>query len=121
MRSNLSRSHPSYFRRLAAALRFLLLFLRALILSNLQMAGVVLFRRRADLAPGFVPYPIAGLTSTELLILSHCITLTPGTTSVEISAERTELLLHALDARDPATVVSSIKRDLEEPLLAWTR
>jgi multisubunit Na+/H+ antiporter MnhE subunit len=96
-------------------------FLRALIVSNLQMARVVLFRQAADLAPDFVAYPIAGLTRFEILILSHCITLTPGTTSVAISDDLTVLTVHALDAADPSAVRASIKHDLEAPLLAWTR
>ena len=85
------------------------------------MARVVLFRRVRDLGPDFIAYPIAGLSPLEIVILSHCITLTPGTTSVEISADRSVLILHALDAGDPAGVCAAIRKDLEEPLLAWTR
>ena len=96
-------------------------FLRALVVSNLQMARIVLFRPVRDLTPDFVVYPIAGLTQFEILVLSHCITLTPGTTSVEISEDLTMLKVHALDAADPAAVRASIKQDLEAPLLAWTR
>lgn len=111
----------SWPRRGLAFAIFLARFGSALLVSNLQMARVVLFRRVRDLAPDFVPYPIAGLSDFEIVVLSHCITLTPGTTSVEISADRRVLVLHALDAVDPAAVCAGIKRDLEAPLLAWTR
>lgn len=96
-------------------------FARALIVSNLQMARTVLFRPVRELAPDFIPYPIAGLSRTEIVLLSHCITLTPGTTSVEISEDQRTLVVHALDGADPAAVCRAIKEDLEAPLLAWTR
>ena len=111
----------AWARRAVALVRFVVRFLAALFTANLQMVRVVLFRPTASLAPDFVDYPVAGLTETEIVILSHCITLTPGTTSVEISDDRSVLVLHVLDAGDPAGVCAAIKKDLEEPLLAWTR
>jgi multisubunit Na+/H+ antiporter MnhE subunit len=115
------RSLRTWPRRAFHLVRFGSRFVRALLVSNLQMARVVLFRPVRDLAPDFIAYPISGLTPLEIVVLSHCITLTPGTTSVEISADRTTLLVHALEADDPAGVCAAIKRDLEAPLLAWTR
>jgi multicomponent Na+:H+ antiporter subunit E len=112
------------FSLLRRALRlglFGVCFLRALVVSNLQMARVVLFRPVRDLSPDFVAYPIGGLTRFEIVVLSHCITLTPGTTSVEISDDLSVLTVHALDAADADAVRASIKQDLEAPLLAWTR
>lgn len=111
----------TWLRRSTGFVRFVARFLKALIASNLQMAGVVLFRPVGDLSPGFVDYPIAALSPTEIVLLSHCITLTPGTTSVEISPDRRTLIVHALDAADHASVRRAIKQELEEPLLAWTR
>lgn len=116
-----SNTRRSWLLRLVNLFRFGLCFLQALIVANLQMVRVVLFRPVRDLAPGFVTYPIAGLSNLELVVLSHCVTLTPGTTSVEITDDRESLVIHALDAGDPEAVCASIKKDLEEPLLAWTR
>lgn len=106
--------------RAFALVLFCLHFLRALIVSNIQMAAVVLFRPVRSLSPGFIRYPIGGLSEMEIILLSHCITLTPGTTSVEVSDDRQTLLVHALDARDADQARASIKQ-LEAPLLAWTR
>jgi multisubunit Na+/H+ antiporter MnhE subunit len=96
-------------------------FLRELTVANLQMAKVVLFRPTSTLSPDFIDYSIEGLSAFEIVVLSHCITLTPGTTSVEISEDRKNLVIHALDAGDPAGVCAGIKKTLEEPILAWTR
>lgn len=100
---------------------FVLAFLRALVLANLQLAKSVLFEKRENLSPGFLTYPVENLSKLEILVLSHCITLTPGTTTVEISADFTRLTLHALDARDPEATVNSIREELEGPILRWTR
>ncbi len=96
-------------------------FTRELVLANISLAKAVLLQRREDLAPGFLTYPLEGLKPLEILILTHSITLTPGTTSVEISPSRDVLLVHAFDARDPEAVRESIRQGLEKPLLAWSR
>jgi multisubunit Na+/H+ antiporter MnhE subunit len=100
---------------------FILLFTKELFMANLVMARTVLFQRISDLAPEFIDYDVAGLTPLELVILTHCITLTPGTTSVQLDEVRGYLVLHALDARDPDAVRLGIKNSLENPILRWTR
>lgn len=114
----LRRSWP---QRALSFFRFCGGFLWALVAANLQMARVVLFRPLRHLTPAFIKYPIKDLSNLEVVLLSHCITLTPGTTSVEISADRTTLVIHALDGSDPAAVCRSIQSELEMPMLAWTR
>lgn len=96
-------------------------FTRELVMANIAMAKSVLFQKREELAPGFITYSLKGLNRFEILILTHSITLTPGTTSVQLADDHSELLVHAFDARDPEGVRASIKNGLEKPLLAWTR
>jgi len=120
--SNPRSSRPfSLVRRTANFAWFVVRFARALVISNVEMARVVLFRPVRELSPDFIEYPIAGLSRMEIVLLSHCITLTPGTTSVEVSEDHRTLVVHALEGADPATVCRTIKEDLEAPLLAWTR
>lgn len=107
--------------RIFGFLLFLIYFFRALLIANLQLARTVLFEKSEDLSPGFLNYSVDELTKLEILLLSHCITLTPGTTTVEISEDFKELLVHALDARDPRATAQSIRDELELPLLRWTR
>lgn len=107
--------------RVVGFVLFVFYFLRALVLANLQLAKTVLFEKRENLAPGFLDYPVEGLSKLEIFVLSHCITLTPGTTTVEIAPDFSRLTLHALDARDPEAVKMDIQRQLEAPILMWTR
>lgn len=114
------RKRPLPLRVLGFVL-FIAYFLRALVIANLQLVRAVLLEPRESLAPGFLTYPVEHLSKLEILVLSHCITLTPGTTTVEVAPDFKQLILHALDARDPEGAVAGIKSDLELPILAWTR
>lgn len=111
----------SWPARVVGFFAFGLHFTRELVLANIAVAKSVLFQKREELAPGFIRYPLKGLNRLEILVLTHSITLTPGTTSVKIAEDYSELIVHALDARDPDGVRASIKNGLETPLLAWTR
>ncbi len=111
----------SWLRRAVGLAVFCLIFVRELVLANMAVAKTVLFQRVSALKPGFVHYSIEGLSAFEVLMLTQCITLTPGTTSVEVAEDRRMLVVHALDAADPAAVCEGIKRTLEAPILAWTR
>jgi len=119
--STVASQKRSLVSRAVGLFLFVLAFLRALVLANLQLAKTILFVKREDLSPGFVTYPVEHLSKLEILVLSHCITLTPGTTTVEVSADFKTLTLHALDARDPEGTVKSIQDELERPILRWTR
>ena len=100
---------------------FLFHFTCELVLANIAVAKSVLFQPVSALVPDFISYPLEGLTDFEIVVLTHCITLTPGTTSVDVSEDGKVLVVHALDARDPQGVCDGIKKTLEAPILAWTR
>ncbi|CAM2863608.1 Na+/H+ antiporter subunit E [Rariglobus hedericola] len=118
-----AKEHPrhSWPSRAIGFAAFLFHFARELVLANIAVAKSVLFQPVSALVPDFISYPLDGLSDFEIVVLTHCITLTPGTTSVEVSEDRTTLVVHALDARDPQGVCDGIKKTLETPILAWTR
>jgi multisubunit Na+/H+ antiporter MnhE subunit len=111
----------SYVRRALALLRFAALFLREFIRSNLTVARAVLFRPRDSLRPDFLSYDVTGLTRTEILLLAYAITLTPGSTAVEVSEDGRALTLHVFDIDDADAVRAGIDRHLKQPLLRITR
>jgi multisubunit Na+/H+ antiporter MnhE subunit len=104
-----------------AAFVLLLRFLRALTLSGLQTVGVILRAGR----PGGMPPPVALLrvrfapmSEAGAALLGSMVSLTPGTTTIDIDMERRELLLHVLDASDTDALVAGIRRDFEPGLVA---
>ena len=66
-------------------------------------------------------YSVEGLTRGEILLLSHCITLTPGTLTVEVATDFSLLRLHIFDGENAEEVLADIRTGLEKPILAFTR
>ncbi len=111
----------SYTRRVLAFVRFLIVFLREFILANLNVVRIILFRSKESLHPDFIEYSTTGLKPFEILLLSYCISLTPGSTSVKVSDDFNTLTLHTLHVEDRDKVRSHIDRVLRRGILAFTR
>lgn len=111
----------NYVRRTFAFLRFLWIFLRGFISSNLTIAKAVLLQRKEDIHPNILTLDISDLGRIETVILAQCITLTPGTTTIDISEDMKTLWFHAFDARDPDTTRAAINEKLKKSLLEFTR
>ena len=110
-----------YTRRTLAGLRFFLWFAKALVLANHAMAIAILSRSRRRMRPVVVDYPVDELSRGEILILSHCITLTPGTLTVEVALDDSLLRIHVFDGDNVDDVLNDIRTGLEKPILAFTR
>lgn len=78
--------------------------------------AVIILRGKQALRPGFVRMPYGYLSDTAANLLGALITLTPGTTTVDIDLERREFLLHLLDVQQSEATLASIRRDLLLPL-----
>jgi multicomponent Na+:H+ antiporter subunit E len=104
-----------------AFFRWVWAFTKALLLAQIRVAQIILFPKSFPIDPGFIEFPIDKLTDLELLILSHSISLTPGTTSVDIDREQNLLLIHGLEAGQPEETIREIRESLLKPLLAFTR
>ncbi len=97
--------------------RYILLVVWDIVIANFQIAWIILFRRNRDLRPAWLAIPL-DLTSTEAItVLAGTVSLTPGTVSSDISTDGRHLLVHALDAPDPAAEIARIKARYERRLL----
>lgn len=110
-----------YTRRCLAGVRFAFIFVREFVTANISVAATVLFRSAESLHPNFLTYDVAGMQPGEILLLSYCITLTPGTTTVQISDDFNHLVVHALDANQPDLIRERIDRNLKEPIIRFMR
>lgn len=88
-----------------------------IILANIHVAMIVLFKRNRDMASAWIIVPLALRTPEAITVLAGTITLTPGTVSADLSADGRALLVHALDAADPDAVRDEIKNRYERRLL----
>lgn len=108
--------------RLTAALVLPLRFGVALLAAGAQTVATILRQARGGGAPppaAFVRIGFAPMTPAGAALLGCMISLTPGTTVIDIDMARRRMVLHMLDTRDAAAAVELIRRRFEPPLLAW--
>jgi multicomponent K+:H+ antiporter subunit E len=60
--------------------------------------------------------PLDVRSDIGIAVLANTVTLTPGTLSADLSADRRELVVHYLDEQDPAELVRGIKSRYEQPI-----
>lgn len=110
-----------YVRRSWGLIVFLFEYLWEFLEANLSVAYLILFVNKQKICPQFFRYDTGDLTPFEVLVLGHCITLTPGTTTVEVDPHYQFLVVHCIHADSIQKVVSGIKNRLEKPLLKVSR
>jgi multicomponent K+:H+ antiporter subunit E len=95
---------------------FMLVVLWDIIVSNIEVAKLILFRRGDSLRTRYVTVPLDLETPEAIALLAGTITMTPGTVSADLSADGKALLVHCLDTGDPAATVAAIKARYERRL-----
>jgi multicomponent Na+:H+ antiporter subunit E len=73
----------------------LLFFLWEVLLSNLRITRVIL-SPKLDLKPAIVAVDVQSLSRPALIVMANFITLTPGTLSLDISADQSTLYVHTI-------------------------
>ena len=111
----LVREQLSAVRHAVRPLKLLLLiglFFKELSLSAIKVA-ILVVRPNMQLRPGIFAFPLTLTRDFEITLLANLITLTPGTLSVDVSADRKTLYVHALDCHDPAAEKRAISSGFE--------
>lgn len=109
------RDRRARIRNWGTALRLGLTVLWDIVLSNIQLARLIL-GPEARLKPTFVWIPLDAKDEHAIIALAGIITMTPGTLSCDVSDDRSHLLVHAFNADDPAELAAGIKARYEQPL-----
>lgn len=95
---------------------FMLVVLWDIIVSNIEVAKLILFRRGDSLRTRYVTVPLDLEAPEAIALLAGTITMTPGTVSADLRADGKALLVHCLDTGDPAATVAAIKARYERRL-----
>jgi len=101
-------------------LSLLLLFIRELIMSAVKVAWLVV-QPRLNIRPAIIAYPLTVTTDLQITLLANMITLTPGTLSVDVSADRKTLYVHAIDMESKEDLIGSIAAGFERKILEVLR
>jgi multicomponent K+:H+ antiporter subunit E len=102
--------------KLIHALVFVLIYLWEIVLSTARIAVLVL-SPKPRLNPCFVEVPLDLRGELPRFLFACLISMTPGSMSVGLDQENNVLLVHLLDAPDPAAAVAEMKAVFEKPLV----
>lgn len=113
-----SQPKPSVvLRRIVKLPGLLLFFLWEVLLSNLRITRAVL-SPKLDLKPAVVAVDVQSLSEPALMIMTSFITLTPGTLSLDVSADSSTLYVHTMhiDSADEfrAELYEKVRRRVQE-------
>lgn len=96
------------------------LFVKELILSALKVAWLAV-QPRIVIRPAIVAYPLTVTTDAQITLLANLITLTPGTLSIDVSADRKTLYIHAIDIASREALIGDIAAGFETKVLQVLR
>lgn len=102
-----------YARRSQKLINLVLFFLAELIRANLRVAREIVTPRE-HMRPGIVAIPLSTRTDAQTTLLANLITLTPGSLSIDVSADGKVLYVHAMYIGD----VEEFRRMVKE---GWER
>ena len=84
-----------------------------IIVANVQVAMIILFRREAEIRSHWIPVPLELTSAEAITVLAGTITMTPGTVSATLSADGSCILVHCLHTDEPDAVRDGIKARYE--------
>lgn len=110
-------ARPSAMRRIRRIISLAFLFLYELFVSAVRVALVVL---RPDLSnavrPAIIAVPLTVQSDAEITLLANMITLTPGTLSVDVAADKSVLYVHALHMAGKNAMIADIANGFEKKI-----
>lgn len=89
-----------------------LYFIGEVLIANARLC-VAILRPRLQLQPAIVSIPVAELTRQELVALATFVTLTPGTLSIDVSADASTLYIHTFNLGDAQQFRREVKQNIQ--------
>ncbi len=114
------QSSERYSRKVLRSVEFAAFFIGQLVIASFRVtADIVTPAQRAR--PGIVAVPLDAETDIEITMLANVISLTPGSISLDVSADRRTLFVHVMFLDDVATCRREIKDGFERRILELLR
>lgn len=98
--------------RLYRILKLLAVFLREFTLSVFRVARLVL-SPTMRFTPAAFRFPLTLEHDRQITLLANMITLTPGTLTVDVTEDRSALIVHAIDCPDVEAARADIRNGFE--------
>ncbi len=107
-----------YVKKVILVIKFIIFYFKELLLSNFRVAFDVL-KPELQVSPGIIAVPLAIDKDTEITLLAHLISLTPGSLSLDVSSDKTILYVHVMhiDPDNVDKIRMEIKEKFEEKVI----
>ncbi len=102
-------------RHAGVLLRYLMVFIYDIVRGSFHVAWLIL-KGPSRLNPAFIVVPLELKSDLGISLLANTISLTPGTVSSLVSADKRTLIVHTIDTGNPDAMVAEIKQRYEVPL-----
>ncbi|AXF54648.1 Na+/H+ antiporter subunit E [Salicibibacter kimchii] len=118
----LRRSLPQtfYMQRVWAIIKLIFLFIKELVVANIDMIRVIV-SPRLNVTPGIVALRTSLKTDWEVTVLSMCITLTPGTMTMDYSEDGRTLYIHCIHVENTQEVIDDVRNNFERAIREVTK
>lgn len=108
-----------YMRRVFAAFKLIALFIKELIISNIDVVKVLL-SPKFDIEPGIIEVPTQLKSDWELTLLASLISLTPGTLSMDFSEDKKSIFVHSIHVPNKEQMIREIHDTFEKAIMEVT-
>lgn len=108
-----------YMRRVFAAFKLIALFIKELIMSNIDVVKVLL-SPKLNIEPGIIEVPTQLKSDWELTLLASLISLTPGTLSMDFSEDKKSIFVHSIHVPDKEEMIREIHETFEKAIMEVT-
>lgn len=108
-----------YMRRVIAAFKLLALFIKELILSNIDVVKVLL-SPKFEIEPAIIEVSTELKSGWELTLLVSLISLTPGTIVMDFSEDNKSLFIHSIHVPDKEEMIREIHETFEKAIMEVT-
>lgn len=103
-------------QRPAVLIKFIIRVVLDILIANV-LVGRMILGPNHKLQPAFIRYKLQLKSPLAISALANTISLTPGTVSCDLSADRRYLLIHSLHVDDLEATVLEIHQRYEKPLM----
>ncbi len=113
-------SDRKYFTKIPKIISFFFFFWFELVKANIHVAYEVI-TPKLQMTAGIVKFPLSAKTDLEITLLANLISLTPGTLSLDVTADKKFLFVHSMYIEDRESFITEIKDGFERRLLEVMR
>lgn len=109
-----------YMNRVLALVKLIILFIIELIKANIDVVKIVLSPKLNN-QPGIVAVETRLESNVEITVLAALISLTPGTISMDFSADGKTIYIHSLNVPDKEEMIEQIQNSFERAIMEVTK